>query len=314
MVPTAIAQTRKEDVRREPPSSNGVESGYLQKIRDLSFDMQMMHEYPAEWNTFNSAVPIMSKVKVIPALPTQSGQFFTKKPLATPAWDVTYQVAIEQTQALRDAKLSELVDLFACWYLLHEQKIRQGAHNSEKAFGFRDSWGGVGVFVYKEGENVKISAVESMGNDKVTLQYISKNFLEGVNGCTIPRKDFESLENRMVIHMRMDQSMLTISYGTKMRQSSHTNCLEKLYMPNLSSSGTLGITARNDGRNIKGIDVSFAKIMNMDPRFYTNMDDPASVANANIDNYEVTGEENSKHIYTDEMKLDHDLIEEFEIE
>ena len=54
------------------------DSGYLQKIRDLSFDMQMMHEYPAAWNTWNSAVPILSKIKVLPALPKQSGQLFLK--------------------------------------------------------------------------------------------------------------------------------------------------------------------------------------------------------------------------------------------
>ena len=73
------------------------ESGYLQKIRHFSFDMQMMHEYPNAWNSYNSAVPILSKVKVVPALQNQSGQFFMKKELETPAWDVTYQVGIEQS-------------------------------------------------------------------------------------------------------------------------------------------------------------------------------------------------------------------------
>ena len=38
----------------------------------------------------------------------------------------------------------------------------------------------------------------------------------------------------------------------------------------MSYRGYLGITARNPERNIKGIDVSIAKVMNMDPSFYTN--------------------------------------------
>ena len=100
------------------------ESGYLQKLRDYSFDMGMMHEYPINWETYSSAVPIMSKVKVLPNIPNSSGQFFLKKELETPAWDVTYQIGIEQSESLKQNKINEMVDLFACWYLLMNPKIR----------------------------------------------------------------------------------------------------------------------------------------------------------------------------------------------
>ena len=72
-------------------------SGYFQKIRDFSFDMQMMHEYPERWYSYNSAVPLLSKVKVLPAIPESNGQLFLKQQLETPAWDVTYQVGIERS-------------------------------------------------------------------------------------------------------------------------------------------------------------------------------------------------------------------------
>ena len=44
-------------------------------------------------------------------------------------------------------------------------------------------------------------------------------------------------------------------------------------MPNLSSQGNLGISARNSDRNVKGVEVSLARIMNMDPRYYVDQQD-----------------------------------------
>ena len=46
-----------------------------------------------------------------------------------------------------------MVDMFAAYYLLSSPSIRPGIHNANKAFGFREYWSGVGVFVFKEGEN-----------------------------------------------------------------------------------------------------------------------------------------------------------------
>ena len=56
-----------------------------------------------------------------------------------------------------------------------------------------------------------------------------------------------------------------------MRVSTHTACIENLYMGNLSYRGYLGVTARNGDRNVKGVEVSIAKVMNMDPKFYTHL-------------------------------------------
>ena len=48
-------------------------SGYFQKLRDLSFDMRMMHEYPVAWQTTGTAIPLMSKTKLVPAIPKVNG-------------------------------------------------------------------------------------------------------------------------------------------------------------------------------------------------------------------------------------------------
>ena len=76
------------------------ESGYMMKLRDLSFDMKVMREYPVTWSTTGSAVPIMSKVKVVPAIPKVNGQLFLKQELATPAWEVAFRMSYEELPEL----------------------------------------------------------------------------------------------------------------------------------------------------------------------------------------------------------------------
>ena len=61
---------------------------------------------------------------------------------------------------------------------------------------------------------------------------------------------------------------MKITYGSKMRQSSHKTCIEEIFMSNLSYRGYLGLTARNQDRHMKGIEVSLAKVMNMHPNYY----------------------------------------------
>ena len=127
--------------------------------------MAMMHEYPSHWNSWNSAVPILSKVKLVPNLPNQSGQLFLRRELETPAWEVTYQIGLDPSETLKNLKLNEMVDLFACFYLISSPAVRNGQHNAEKSFGFREFWGGMGVFVFQEGASYKIMAHESHGNE-----------------------------------------------------------------------------------------------------------------------------------------------------
>ena len=170
----------------------------------MSFDMGTMHEYPVAWDTFNSAVPIMSKVKVVPNIPRASGQIFLKKELATPAWDVTYQVSLDQSKDLKNLKLNEMVDMFACWFLLSAPKIRPGAQTNMTSFGFREYWSGVGVFVFKENDKYKIMAAQNHGSDQVTLASLGKSFNNGVNGCIISESEMEGLEKRFILHMRME--------------------------------------------------------------------------------------------------------------
>jgi len=70
----------------------------------------------------------------------------------------------------------------------------------------------------------------------------------------------------------MSQGMLEVSYGKKMRYSTHKTCFDQLYLPQLSNRGFLGITARNSDRHQKSVDVNIVKVMNMDPNFYIERD------------------------------------------
>ena len=69
-------------------------SGYVQRLKDLSFDMNLQHEYPINWETYGTAVPILSKVKVLPHIPQSNGQIFLKQELATTSWDATFQIGL----------------------------------------------------------------------------------------------------------------------------------------------------------------------------------------------------------------------------
>jgi len=53
--------------------SAAADSGYMQKLRDITWDMGLMHEYPMTWVTTGTAVPILSKTKVVPAIPNVNG-------------------------------------------------------------------------------------------------------------------------------------------------------------------------------------------------------------------------------------------------
>lgn len=99
-------------------------------------------------------------------------------------------------------------------------------------------------------------------------------------------------------------------------------------MGNLSYRGYLGITARNQDRNIKGVEVSIAKVMNMDPNYYSaqfeaDAKKAEGVTSGSAEKTpapdpvaeEVNPDKRTKdHMYTDEMENEHDLIEEFEME
>jgi len=57
-----------------------------------------------------------------------------------------------------------MVDLFATWFLLSEPVIRPGSIGANMTFGFRETFNGVGIFVFKESQDYKLIAVENHGN------------------------------------------------------------------------------------------------------------------------------------------------------
>ena len=99
---------------------------------------------------------------------------------------------------------------------------------------------------------------------------LGKAFKEGENGCIVSEEEMKGLQNRFVLKMRYEQGQLRVTYGNKMRNSAHKSCIENIFMGNLSYRGYLGVTARNQDRNTKGVEVSIARVMNLDPNFYTS--------------------------------------------
>ena len=58
-----------------------------------------------------------------------------------------------------------MVDIMAFWYLMGEPKINPASIGANMSFGFRETFSGVGVFIYKEGTEFKVVAMENHGNE-----------------------------------------------------------------------------------------------------------------------------------------------------
>ena len=108
----------------------------------------------------------------------------------------------------------------------------------------------------------------------------------------------------------MMDSMLTVSYGSKMRLSTHTTCFTDLYLPQLSNRGYLGITSRNSDRHSKDLDVAQIKVMNMNPNFYKETETPPESSAFKKFGEKITSKMTSEddsddeddQMYTDEME------------
>ena len=178
---------------------------------------------------------------------------------------MSYRLKLGQGPQLKNLKISEMVDLFAIWYLLGDPRIRPNSIANNMTFGFRETFNGVGIFVFKESQDYRLIAIENHGNEQITMNKLGKNFKEGVNGCTVPESAFD---REFVLTLRMEQGQLTVTHGTKIRQSTHKKCIENLYMPNLSARGYLGVTARNSDRYVKNLELNTVKVINHNPAFY----------------------------------------------
>ena len=60
---------------------------YMQKLAKFSFDMNTMNEYPSNYETSGSAVPLKSKVKIVPNIPLVQGKLFANERLDTLQWE-----------------------------------------------------------------------------------------------------------------------------------------------------------------------------------------------------------------------------------
>ena len=226
--------------------------------------MATLQQYPSAWNGFGTAVPLRSKVKLTPpSVPNVSGQFFMKKGLETAAWEASVQVALNGYDSVLTSG-EHLVDILAIWYTLSdpEKKLADAQNSFAMHFGFRQRYDGVGLFVYKEGEDFKIVAREDRGLERVELDSIRKNYRALENGCKIPKAFMES---GFEIKMYSLQSMLSVSLvQTRTKKPQNSPCFSDLFMKDISSKGFLGITARNTKRFFTDIDLDGIKIVNHD--------------------------------------------------
>ena len=119
---------------------------YRQKL-PMSFDMNTMNEYPSAFTTQGTAVPLMSKVKIVPGIPQVQGSIFLTEKVETIVWEAQFKMKFDQisTESLISGRRWD--DLFAIWFLLAQPITDRGNKNQ---FGYKKVFSGLGMFVYKK--------------------------------------------------------------------------------------------------------------------------------------------------------------------
>ena len=120
---------------------------YKQTLKDFSFDMNTMNEYPASYMTDGVAVPLKNKVKIVPKLPNVAGKFFSDKKLGTTEWEVQYKLKVD-TKKLTVQTDPRYEDMFALWYMISKPTLK--SKKVTEQFGYKPQFSGLGIFVYRQ--------------------------------------------------------------------------------------------------------------------------------------------------------------------
>lgn len=107
---------------------------YMQKLAMFSFDMNTMNEYPVNYETSGTAVPLKNKVKIVPKLPDVQGKIFAKEKLETLQWETQFKIAVD-TSSLAPIGDEYWDDLFAIWYLVSKPKLAD--RKTKDPFGYK---------------------------------------------------------------------------------------------------------------------------------------------------------------------------------
>ena len=266
----------------------------------MSFDMNTMNEYPQAFNSQGSAVPLKSKVKVVPGITNVQGSIYLEEKLETLVWETQFKVRVEHVSKISVMSGKRWEDLFAIWYLLAQpaQDIKP-----KHPFGLKRQFSGLGLFIYKKDDDAYMQIMQDMGTGMAWNNF--PNGLQlGVNGCQIP---IELLDNEFTVSLHSQQSaLLDVYIGTKVRNMS--TCVKGFFSEVLHNKGYLGVSARNSAESVKSLDLNVVKILNKDPNAYR--DD-----SRDLQNQASTQAEEPDQLYTDELQDEAvDILEKYQSE
>ena len=233
---------------------------YYKDKLPMSFDMNTMNEYPSAFFSQGSAVPLKSKVKVVPGIPKAQGGIFLKEKLETLVWETQFKVRVEHISKISVMSGKRWEDLFAIWYLL---ALPADDRKSIGAFGYNRQYSGLGLFIYKKDDEAYLQVIQDMGTG-IAGNNFPNGLQLGVNGCQLSP---ELLDKEFTVSMHSQQSaLLDIYVGTKARNMS--TCVKGFASQVLNNKGYLGVSARNSAESVKSLDLNVVKILNKDPNAY----------------------------------------------
>ena len=145
-----------------------------------------------------------------PIVPNLSGQFFLKDPLETAAWEADIKVILNSYQDLLNTPTGQPIDLFAIWYLTNNPADTLANKESSHwlPFGYSRRFMGVGLFIFREGKDYYLIAMEDQGLERIALTEMANKMKPYENSCHIPSA---LIENGFNVRLLSQQSMLQVT-------------------------------------------------------------------------------------------------------
>ena len=109
--------------------------------------------------------------------------------------------------------------MFAFWYLISKPRQIEKLTTPTQYFGYKKTYSGVGVFVYRIGKDYRLQAKQDFDSGQIDIGELAGKFDEGSNGCTLTygnlqRSISSGIESTGVsINLTVSHSKMAVTYG-----------------------------------------------------------------------------------------------------
>lgn len=147
--------------------------------------MSALQMYPEKYQTYGSAVPIKSKVKITPPTVNElMGAMFSYDAFQSTAWEIDYKVKINGKKSIDQVSRGKDVDVLALIYSTIPARSLQALYNKLNFtgdFGYKSKLHGLGLFLIrdKDGKYILVAHQDSVGQVRLKTEALASMFRDG---------------------------------------------------------------------------------------------------------------------------------------